>query len=244
MINKKDKLLISIILLSSVVISLCIYFLPYKKEVYVTSNDIHSIYVGDIPNADEVKRVIEGNIEKFKKEAEIEKTRPPRQPITNLSEIEGDDSGMIQLDSKLLVNQWATLDPEEIRIDYALKDVGLCNEVYKTKQIIIGEVDIIQRLSEILAEDQELSNEYCEGLFSHSELTGGAIKPGDEIRIHLHYIFHTYYYEVDLGVGLANILSGNTPNFLGGSSREVASSPDNLFTVYGHSYKLNKNSEI
>lgn len=234
--NSFNKALIIIAL--SICVAVSIYFL-LKNELDVTSDNIHSIYVGDIPNADEARRAIESNIEKFKKEAEIEKTRLPKQPITNLSEIE--DSGMIQLDSKLFINAEAVLNPKEIQIDYTLKEVKLCGEIYKSKQIIMRDVDFIQRLSEILLEDQGVNDWFCSNLLSKSDITGGIIYPGEEIRISLFIDKNgtSYDYGISLGKGLALLDRGLPYSFDNGSGGYI-STDTNMFAIGGLGFKFIK----
>lgn len=257
MTNKTNKLLILIILLSSVVISLCIYFFSSNKEVDINLNK-YSINVGDAPNADEVKRVIEGNIEKkIRDEAERKKylEENPLIPITDLSQIKMDYMYISDVDPKLYVGmkevdiQESVLDPKKIKVIYDLKNVVLCGETYKSKQIIVGGIDIIQRLSEILSKDSEVNDEFCNYLTVDTQYTGGIIKPGEEIRINLYKTTFGagYDYEVSLGVGIANILSDiykEPPYDFYGGIGGLVSVDKNIFTISGYRYKLDENVEL
>lgn len=257
MINKTNKLLILIILTSSVVISSCIYFLSSNKEVDVTlSKNVHSINVGNTPNADEVKRVIESNIEKkIREEAERKKylEENPPIPVTDLSQVKMDYMYISDVDPKLYVGikevdiQENVLDPTKIKVIYNLKDVILCGETYKSKQIIIGGIDIIQKLSEILSKDQEVNDQFCKNLTIDTQYTGGMIKPGEEITVTLYKSFGASYdYEVSLGKGIAiisDVYKEPPYDFYGGTGGFVLVDK-NMFTVQDHAYKLDKNIEF
>ncbi len=127
----------------------------------------------------------------------------PLTPIINLSEIE--NSGMIQLDHKLYISEKTIFDPEKIKIIYDLKDVTLCGETYRSKQIIVREVDIVQRLSEILLEDKKISDWFCVMILSRADETGGVVKPGEEIMLSLRNDNEYYGFTLSLGVGLADL---------------------------------------
>lgn len=225
--NSFNKVLIFIAL--SICVAVSIYFL-LKNELDVTSNNISNINVVDISNTNEAKSVIE---------SDIEKTRPPKQPITNLSEIE--NSGMIQLDSKLYLSEGTYLDPKEIQIDYTLKEVKLCGEIYKSKQIIMRDVDFIQRLSEILLEDQGVNDWFCSNLLSGSEATGGIISAGEEIRISLFIDKNgtSYDYGISLGKGLVLLDRGLPYRFYNGSGGYI-STDTNMFAIGGLGFKFIK----
>ena len=107
----------------------------------------------------------------------------PLTPIINLSEIE--NSGMVELDSKLYLSEGTYLDPKEIQIINDLKYITLCGETYRTKQIIKNNFDIIQRFAEILNKDKEKMDWYCERWAASAMITGGKINSGEEIRIFL-----------------------------------------------------------
>jgi len=144
------------------VISLLIYLYQEKQE-----ND----HIQDI----DLNSVVKTSID--------EANNRPLTPIINLSEIE--NSGMVEFDSKLYLSEGTYLDPKEIQIINDLKDIALCGETYRTKQIIKNNVDIIQRFAEILNKDKEKMGWYCERWTTSAMITGGKINSGEEIRIFL-----------------------------------------------------------
>ncbi len=207
---KSTKLYILIALLLTIVASVSYYLYQIKKE-----NDLmNSIYVGDIPNADEIKKIIRNNIKTSTEQHKImaEDSKIPPKPITDFSEI---DTNAIEIDPKLYTNKEAVLNTKELKIDYDLKEATFCGEVYKAKQIIIDGVDITQRLSEILLEDKDRNNSFCEQSMSSAKNTGGVIDPGEEVRLVLYTGEEgdNYEYGISFGRGLTDLSKNKFPPY-------------------------------
>jgi hypothetical protein len=106
---------------------------------------------------------------------------------------------VLEIDPKLHISKEVTLDPKIITINKELKDVALCGNTYKTKQVLIDGVDVVQRLSQFLATDQEKNDWYCKMLIEWTQLSStpamnDLLSPGEEIHIYIatdgrHYSF-------------------------------------------------------
>ncbi len=136
----------------------------------------------------------------------VAETPTPMATTTPISEpdVSNDDDYdqslyVLEIDPKLHISKEVTLDPEIITINKELKDVALCGKTYKTKQILIDGVDVVQRLSQFLATDQQKNDWYCKMLIDWTQLSptsamGGMLSPGEEIHIYIatdgkHYSF-------------------------------------------------------
>ena len=95
------------------------------------------------------------------------------------------NSPYIDLDPKLHVDKSITLDPEVVTIQYELKEVTLCGETYKAKQVMIDGVDVVQRVAELLASAPSASStDICKILLDREvEKFGGWIGSGAELHI-------------------------------------------------------------
>ncbi len=110
------------------------------------------------------------------------------------------------VDEKLHIEKGLQLDPARIEIVKRLKNVSLCGEIYKSKQVFIDRVDIVQRTAELLKKDPQKEKWFCENLVGRASNLGGKILPGEEIHIML--IGNGRSVRFSLGKGLINLHSG------------------------------------
>jgi hypothetical protein len=142
-------------------------------------------------------------------------------------------SPYIDLDPKLHIAREITLDPEIITINYELKDVALCGETYKTKQVIIDGVDVVQRYSAIMIDEKEKRDWFCEMLVSGTRNAGGSITPEEEIHITIGREEEGYTISISLGAGLIDVRSGTPHSWLGGMGGVVSPERNAIITRGG-----------
>lgn len=90
----------------------------------------------------------------------------------------------------LYIQKGITLDPAVVSINNELKDVTLCGATYKTKQVMIDGVDVVQRVATLLSEaSAKESKEICLSLkYAPVDFVafGGYIGEGAELQIVVH----------------------------------------------------------
>ncbi len=120
---------------------------------------------------------------------------------------------------------------DRLVVNDTLKEVNLCGEIYKVKQVFIDEVDVVQRIAEIITEmrvesqeKEQLALAICENMKSgittgnsnELEISGPAIRNNDNSK---------YY----LGVGRFVIFTINYPSL----QIEVSKAEEGSFIVIG-----------
>jgi hypothetical protein len=156
--------------------------------------------------------------------------------IATTTERKDPNSPYIDLDPKLHVDKSITLDPEVVTINYELKDVMLCGETYKAKQVMIDGVDVVQRVAELLASAPSASStDICEIVLNREvEKFGGWIGSGAELHIVItkdlndpDYIF---------GIAVSKFLSNELGSWTRGVS--VRASEIRNYIVFGREFGL------
>lgn len=124
-------------------------------------------------------------------------------------------------DPKLHIYEDIELDPEIITINYELKDITLCGRVYKTKQIFIDEVDVVQRLVQLLNADAQKNDWYCGILKTKTEgytkKNNGALPAGEEIHVFIDKNGADYSFAPHIGISIDRSRPGDGgPTWEGG----------------------------
>ncbi len=115
------------------------------------------------------------------------------------SEDSSQESSYIEPDPKLHISKEVTLDPEIITINDELKDITLCGNTYKTKQVVIGDVDAVQRLAQLLATDPGMNDWYCSILKIKVTGTNSILPAGEEVHIIINQNGANYAFALYIG---------------------------------------------
>jgi hypothetical protein len=123
-------------------------------------------------------------------------------PIATENLQNGDDQGespYTEPDPKLHISKEVTLDPKIITINNELKDITLCGNTYKTKQVVIDGVDAVQRLAQLLTKDQEMNDWYCDILKIKVTGANSVLPAGEEVHIIINQNGANYAFALYIG---------------------------------------------